>query len=143
MSRYLFVYGTLDPEHAPSEIAPTVAKLRRVGSASVQGVLYDLGEYPGAVLTGQPKRKIPGTVFRIPDDPEVLQQLDEYEGFAPSNRDGSLFVRKVRPVKMANGQILRCWVYTYNRPPGTARVISGRSHRGKRLHVRERRRAAS
>jgi len=135
MSRYLFVYGTLDPKHAPSEIAPTVAKLRPLGKASVQGLLYDLGEYPGAVFNGSAKRKISGTVFRIPDDPQILRQLDDYEGFTPSDPRKSLFVRELRPVKLAAGPVLRCWVYTYNRDPGTAQLIPARPYRRKRPQV--------
>src|SRR5271166_1887703 len=118
MSQYLFVYGTLDPEHAPAEIAPMVARFHPVGRASIQGVLYDLGEYPGAIFEGAGRRKISGTVFRIPDDPEILRRLDEYEGFTPSNPGQSLFIRESRPVQLVDGRVRRCWMYTYNRQPG-------------------------
>jgi len=50
MSDYLFTYGTLKHGHAPDEIASAVTKLRPVGKGFVPGVLYDLGDYPGAVL---------------------------------------------------------------------------------------------
>jgi gamma-glutamylcyclotransferase (GGCT)/AIG2-like uncharacterized protein YtfP len=138
MSQYLFVYGTLDPEHAPPEIAVTVAKLRPVGKGSVQGVLYDLGDYPGAVFDTQKRDRIPGRVLRLPEDPEVLRELDEYEGYMPSNPKKSLFVRELRPVKLANGPVLRCWAYAYNRPLRAAPVIPGRVHRRKRYSAKER-----
>ena len=52
MAQYLFSYGTLQAELAPAEIAPVVRQLRPIGRASIPGILYDLGDYPGAVVGG-------------------------------------------------------------------------------------------
>jgi len=123
MTRYLFTYGTLLPEHAPTEIASVVEQLRKVGSGAVRGRLYDLGEYPGAVLDPSSSKKISGAVFQLPDDPAVLAKLDAYEGFQPRTRRSSLFVRTLCPVTMRNGRRLRCWIYVYNRKPTAAPVI--------------------
>lgn len=123
--KYLFTYGTLLPRKAPAEIAPAVRRLRRVGRGFVHGHLYDLGEYPGAVLrkTGP---LILGQVFELPDDPDVLSKLDEYEGFDPAHPQGSLFVRKKWPVTFeGKKRKVTCWVYIYNRHPGTAPSIVG------------------
>src|ERR1700758_3821678 len=117
--RYLFSYGTLQPRHAPAEIAPTVRRLRRVGRGSVHGRLYDLGEYPAAILSRNGPLVI-GQVFAIPNDPEVLTRLDEYEGFDPHRPQSSLFIRKRCWVKLENGKKLFCWMYAYNRPLGEA-----------------------
>ena len=57
MKDYLFAYGTLAEEHAPQEIAGTVTQLRYVGQGFVFGRLYDLGEYPGAVLISARRRQ--------------------------------------------------------------------------------------
>ncbi len=123
MKRYLFSYGTLRPRHAPAEIAPTVRLLRRVGRGSVRGRLYDLGEYPGAVLS-RTGPAIAGQIFELPEDPDVLRRLDEYEGFDPSHTQGSLFVRMKWPVTLQNGKKLSCWVYAYNGSPDRARSIT-------------------
>ncbi|HEY1262905.1 MAG TPA: gamma-glutamylcyclotransferase family protein, partial [Terriglobales bacterium] len=74
MERYLFIYGTLSPRHAPAEISGAVRRLRRVGKGSVQGKLYDLGEYPGAVLS-KSGNAISGEVFALPEDGELLSSL--------------------------------------------------------------------
>jgi len=50
MSGYLFAYGTLRPGFAPESVAPMVDRLELVGEGFLQGLLYDLGEYPGLVL---------------------------------------------------------------------------------------------
>jgi len=124
MSDYLFVYGTLQTGHAPDEIAHAVETLQHVGSAFVRGVLYDLGEYPGAVLDPSSKQKISGMVLQLPEDANVLRQLDEYEGFDPNAPDESLFVRVLQEVVMESGRTLRCWVYVYNRDPGSSPVLT-------------------
>lgn len=111
---HLFVYGTLSPRHAPPEIAATVRRLRPVGPASVKGRLYDLGEYPGAVLSKTSRSVIHGEVFELPGDAQTLSSLDNYEGFEPAKPSSSLFVRRAWPVIMDDGTRLRCWVYVYN-----------------------------
>lgn len=119
MKRYLFSYGTLLPELAPEEIASTVRRFRPVGRGRVRGWLYDLGGYPGAILSDA-GRAIEGQVFQLPDDPEVLKRLDEYEEFDPGNPEGSLFVRKECSVDLDQAKKVPCWVYEYNRHPGSA-----------------------
>jgi gamma-glutamylcyclotransferase (GGCT)/AIG2-like uncharacterized protein YtfP len=136
MSDCLFTYGTLQPDDAPDEIASTLAQLRPVGKGFVHGVLYDLGDYPGAVLDPYSKRRISGTVFRLSRDANVLRKLDDYEEFDPSAPDKSLFIRKMQPVTLAAGRILQCWVYEYNREPGTAPIVTSGRYRKKRHRPR-------
>lgn len=125
MKDYLFVYGTLSPNYAPGEVANVVRRLRSVGAATVKGRLYDLGEYPGAILDASTRRKISGRVFALPEDQSVLKSLDEYEDYKPHDPDASLFVRKRATVKLDDGRELECWMYVYNRDPGNAPLVSG------------------
>jgi gamma-glutamylcyclotransferase (GGCT)/AIG2-like uncharacterized protein YtfP len=127
MTHHLFVYGTLSPQHAPPEIAATVRRLRPVGAASVRGRLYDLGEYPGAILSKSSRSVIRGEVFELPSDAQTLSSLDSYEGFEPGKPGSSLFVRRTWPVVMDDGTRLRCWVYVYN--GDTRRALPVRSGR--------------
>jgi gamma-glutamylcyclotransferase (GGCT)/AIG2-like uncharacterized protein YtfP len=115
MSDYLFAYGTLRPGYAPEEMASTVAKLRAVGEGFIYGTLYDLGTCPGATLDPNSTTKIPGVVFELPEDEEVLRQLDEYEEFDPAVPEQSPFIRMLCVVELASGETLRCWIYVYNR----------------------------
>lgn len=75
-----------------------------------------------------------GEVFELPDDPEVLTRLDEYEGFDPDHPRGSLFIRRRCLVKLYNGKKLSCWVYTYNRSPGAAPSLSAGEYSVRRNH---------
>lgn len=128
MNRHLFVYGTLEPAHAPTEIAVAVRRLRPVGSGSVRGRLYDLGEYPGAIVSRTSRSVISGKVFELPEDDQVLSSIDTYEGFDPDHPQDSLFVRKRWPVTLADGSRMTCWIYTYNRKLGDARLNTSGSY---------------
>jgi len=132
MSNYLFAYGTLQPEHVPGEVASDVARLRSVGTGYVHGTLYDLGEYPGAILDPSSRRRVFGTVFRLSDNEDLLSRLDAYEGFDPANPDVSLFVRTLHPVRLTTGRTLKCWLYAYNRTPKSAPILAGGRYRKSR-----------
>jgi len=126
---YLFVYGTLKPEAAPLEIAGVMRQLRLVGSGTIRGFLYDLGEYPGLRLDANGS-EITGEIFEF-DDPAILKPLDAYEGHDPEVPGKSLFVRKRCHVHLKEGNLFG-WVYEYNRqPPGSQRIDTWPS--GKKL----------
>ena len=124
MKSYLFAYGTLLPGHAPGEITASVDRLRSIGRGRIRGRLYDLGEYPGAILDAAADTAVSGVVLELPQDPAVLRSLDEYEGYDPADPDASLFVRKNCPIELFDGRELQCWVYVYNRDPGEAPLVS-------------------
>jgi gamma-glutamylcyclotransferase (GGCT)/AIG2-like uncharacterized protein YtfP len=126
MREYLFLYGTLIPSQVSDEMAEVIRPLQRIGSAYVRGRLYDLGEYPGAILDSSADTKVKGEVFEITNKQDVLASLDSYEEFNPADLEGSLFVRTESPVTLPDGRKLNCWVYVYNRNPGVAPlVVSG------------------
>jgi gamma-glutamylcyclotransferase (GGCT)/AIG2-like uncharacterized protein YtfP len=121
----LFLYGTLRPASAPAEVRPAVAKLRRLGSGTVPGTLFDLGDYPGAIFRDDAESQVVGEVFDVPEDTDVMAALDDYEDFDPAEPTAGLFVRVRRPVRMSDGQTVECWVYEYNRSPDKSPVIVG------------------
>ena len=101
-----------------------------VGSASLRGVLYDLGTYPGVVLGG-PKQVL-GEVYRI--DPLLERQLDEIEEVWPQ-QTGEYLKREVQvlmdtPAFGAASSVrsqLACLVYEIAVRPGPDRpvIVSG------------------
>lgn len=115
MKEYLFVYGTLLEDFAPKEIATAQEQLKCVGAGFINGRLYDLGEYPGAVLEQDGGNKVFGKIYELPSDVEILKALDEYEEFFPRKRKQSLFIRKQTSVSRANKKPIKAWVYEYNR----------------------------
>jgi gamma-glutamylcyclotransferase (GGCT)/AIG2-like uncharacterized protein YtfP len=76
--RHVFVYGTLrrgDVRDITHLQPPPVF----VGMASVQGVLYNLGDYPGLLLGGE--GRVTGEVYAI--NAALEQQLDSIEEVWP------------------------------------------------------------
>jgi len=124
MSDHLFVYGTLQAGLGPSQIAHGVERLNFVGRATVRGILYDFGHYPGAVLDPSSERIISGVVLQLPEDPSLLALLDQYEEFDPAAPESSQFLRVRETVRLESGGELKCWIYVYNRNPGSAPVLA-------------------
>jgi len=129
MSDYLFVYGTLLPSEAEMDMASIVQQIRRLGQAYVRGRLYDLGEYPGAILDEASETKIAGELFELPPDSSVLAMLDSYEGYELTDPAGSLFIRVKSPVQLSDGREIESWVYVYNRDPGKSPLITNGDYR--------------
>jgi gamma-glutamylcyclotransferase (GGCT)/AIG2-like uncharacterized protein YtfP len=126
MIQFLFVYGTLHPKLAPPSVAAAVRRLQLVGRGNAYGVLYDLGEYPGAKFDEASSSVIHGEVYRLPRATAiataVLRDLDKYESV-----DTALFVRKTVWVTVRSGNRLLCWAYQYNRLcEGAPIVVGGR-----------------
>ena len=124
MPEHLFVCGTLLSGLAPDEVAGIMGRMRRIGAASVPGRLYDLGDYPGAILDPDCDTKIIGEVFQLPDDGAALAALDAYEGIDPQDSDGGAFVRRKAEITLEGGANLQCWIYVYNRQVESASLIT-------------------
>ena len=83
----------------------------------MQGRLYNLGEYPGAVLSNVFADWVRGDVFRLNQAEATLAVLDEYEG--------AHFTRVPQQVYLPSGMQL-AWVYLYTgRLPLDRRMTSG------------------
>lgn len=87
--RHVFVYGTLRQGEV-RDINHLFPAPRRVGLARVQGLIYDLGSYPGAVL-GAPGW-IQGEIYEITLELERI--LDEIEEVWPQ-QTGEYFKREI------------------------------------------------
>jgi gamma-glutamylcyclotransferase (GGCT)/AIG2-like uncharacterized protein YtfP len=124
MPELLFIYGTLHPERAPKAIAATARLLRPFGRATIRGRQYELGEYPGVVLSDDAGEQVRGELFLLPEGAEgaaAWARLDAYEDFRPSDPAGSLFVRQRTQAMLEDGTQRECWVYTYNQPVSKGR----------------------
>jgi gamma-glutamylcyclotransferase (GGCT)/AIG2-like uncharacterized protein YtfP len=132
MGKYLFVYGTLRPSLAPPQLQGLMRRWRAVGGGSVRGRLYDLIEYPGAVLDTQEERRIIGEVYELPNEDGLLSLLDQYEGFDSNQEDTSLFVRRRCRVTLDDGRLLECSIYVYHGDTSSAQLIAN----GDYLYVR-------
>ena len=125
MPEYLFLYGTLKPDEADREVTDIVKRLRTLGRGRVPGKLFDLGEYPGAIVDVSSNTFVNGLVVELPLDRAALDALDRYEEFDPSNPQNSLFIRTRTTVQLVSGKSVQGWIYVYNRDPGDAPIVRG------------------
>lgn len=117
--RHVFVYGTLRAG-GRNDIARYRPQPVHVGDGRVNGTLYDLGAYPGAVLGGA--GWIRGEVYRITAAVEAT--LDQLEGVADD--DSGEYIKRERAV-VVSGQTLACLVYEIHpeRVKGRPVIASG------------------
>lgn len=122
----LFVYGTLMPraesDYGRSMRERLLRSSRVLGDATVAGRLYDLGEYPGLVLSGDPGDEAHGVVLRLEDPESVFPWLDAYEGIRNGAADNE-YERVLRPVRLAGGTLLSAWVYVCLAPVASDQAI--------------------
>jgi len=108
----LFVYGSL--LSADNEFAKYLSQNAIFyGDGKLIGKLYDMGEYPGAILSDDATYDISGSIVRLNNPEQVLKILDDYESFGEDQEQPNLFVRELLPVITSDGAI-NCWIYLYN-----------------------------
>lgn len=129
MARHVFVYGTLRQGQV-RDINRLRPAPRWTGYASVAGVLYHLGSYPGLVLGGP--APVRGEVYAIL--PELERQLDEIEAVWPVPSGEYLKREALVQLDAATGAVaqeapavLLCLVYEAAplRVQGRPRIASG------------------
>ena len=113
----VFVYGTLRPGDVGFRETALADRVECLGPAQVAGTLYDLGEYPGAVLG---KSGIIRGELLLPLDRGVLPLLDEYEIYDPADPKSSEFLRLIATTVDSG---LSIWIYAYNRSVTDVPVI--------------------
>lgn len=106
----LFVYGTLITafEHPVGQKLRSAATYLGVGR--VLGLLYDLGEYPGLVVSDALEGFVHGEIYTLDQCSHLWEELDLYEGINDSETPE--YSREKVFVETENGR-LTCWTYIY------------------------------
>lgn len=113
---HLFVYGSLRRGAGHLMHGMLAEYGEYVGAAKLPGRLYRIAGYPGAVASGDPQDRVLGEVYLLREPQIILPLLDEYEGFGADCPQPNEFVRIAAEVELAGAEMLRAWVYMYNRP---------------------------
>lgn len=110
---YLFVYGTLrhGVNHRNGRLLMEQAEY--IGEATVRGYLYDMGRYPGLVLSKGQGHRIRGEIFRLRYPQQLLSILDEYEECTPGYARPQEYRRVKTLANLNSGGMVRAWVYEY------------------------------
>ena len=113
-SQFLFVYGTL--LQPGNEFAAYLNKhCKFIGDGRIRGRLYDIGEYPGAVIGNTEERYIYGSIFMMDDPDIILKVIDDYEGVGGLYQHPHEYIRETVSIYTTN-DIMECWMYLYNLP---------------------------
>lgn len=114
-SDYLFVYGTLRRSLAPSKDIRHLLyhEAEYLGSSTVTGRLYNIGSYPGLVLSDVPEEIVTGELYKIKNKRMVLSAFDRYEGCIEPYPKPWEYHRIASEVTTEDGSKLVSWLYTY------------------------------
>ncbi len=118
----VFVYGTLRrgfPLHYHLEQSAP----RFLGKGTIQARLYDLGEFPGALLSGNSADTVNGELYELTCAEEELRALDEVEEYDPERPEQSIFIRRTVEVQLEDGKRTEAWAYFLPGEPTRARPI--------------------
>jgi gamma-glutamylcyclotransferase (GGCT)/AIG2-like uncharacterized protein YtfP len=111
INELLFVYGTL--LDAGNEFGRyLINNTTVITTGTFSGRLFDVGEYPGAIIELENDYSIHGSICKL-NSPKAFTILDDYEGFGDDQEQPNLFIRKILPIETAD-EIIPCWVYLYN-----------------------------
>jgi len=122
-SAFLFVYGSLLDED--NEFAVYLKNNSTFYSAGkVKGKLYDIGEYPGAILSAEGDGYIYGNILEIDTPEKVFKIIDDYEGYGGEQSWPNEFIRVLTDIETESGA-MTCWIYVYNLPVNGLRYIKG------------------
>jgi len=123
----LFLYGSLLTGTPDRRLNKRLRRLlRRARAAVIQARLYNLGRYPGIIASPSKAEHVYGRVITA-DNPQLLRQLDRYEGYVAAEPANSEFIRALMTTQLlpSRGRIA-CWVYIYHGDlSGKQRILSG------------------
>ena len=110
----LFVYGTLlNGGNDYGAYLQQHCTLLQTGK--FKGLLYDIGEYPGAIHDENIDQYVHGSIYLMDEPQKVLAFIDDYEGFGDDQEQPNLFIRELTLIE-TNIETIECWVYIYNLP---------------------------
>ncbi|MDA0748307.1 MAG: gamma-glutamylcyclotransferase [bacterium] len=104
----IFVYGTLRTAVRDPQYRMLNTHTDFLSFGSFQGIMHDLGSYPGVVPSDQEEDRVIGEVYTLIQPDKVLPILDDYEG--PE------YSREQHTVSLDDGEEVTAWMYIYTAP---------------------------
>lgn len=130
---HLFVYGLLRRRLGHRMGRLLQARAVYVGEGVMDGRLYDLGPFPGAVPGPPGRGEVRGEVYRLGRRPRLLAALDAYEACGPDDPEPHVYERRPVAVRLAAGGTLDAWIYVYKGHISGLRRVPGGDYPAYRL----------
>jgi gamma-glutamylcyclotransferase (GGCT)/AIG2-like uncharacterized protein YtfP len=127
-SKFLFIYGLLKKGFRSNAKKELNKNSSFVGNATLNGKLFLVEDYPGAVESKANNKKniIHGELYRIKNQQHLFTVLDEFEECSRRFPEPTLFKKKICKVNTEEGNEIKAWVYIYNRKTkGLKQIKSG------------------
>ncbi|MFI2743995.1 gamma-glutamylcyclotransferase [Zhouia sp. PK063] len=123
-TNYLFVYGTLLSNFTVDSAKFLRENATLVGKAHIHGLLFDLGNYPGAVYLPHSNFSIKGEVYEIKKERfnKVFYELDNYEGLDPINEKQNEYIKDF-VVANVEGKEMTVITYLYQQSCNKLKLI--------------------
>jgi gamma-glutamylcyclotransferase (GGCT)/AIG2-like uncharacterized protein YtfP len=127
---HLFVYGTLMRaadgwRFGKSQRDRLARESTFVGTAMLAARLYDLGNYPGLLLSHDPADVVHGEIVALADPDHSFRWLDPYESIVPGRPADSEYRREKVTARLAEGTTIAAWTYVYNHDLSAATAVHG------------------
>jgi gamma-glutamylcyclotransferase (GGCT)/AIG2-like uncharacterized protein YtfP len=131
--QYLFVYGSLRQGSGIPQQRLLRDHAELLGEAAINAVMYDIGAYPGILLSKNRSDIVSGELYRLKHHQQasLFAALDTYEECSEEFAEPHEFNRELVNVQLLHNKLtLRAWVYVFNRAVQTlSRITSGDYHR--------------
>lgn len=105
---------------------------KHIGKGNAPGLLYDFGDYPGAIFGLEEKYRVIGDVFALGPNPRLLADLDKYEGITREDGEEAawpeaegMLHRIAIEVSLEQGGTIEAWTYALKAPPRARLIGSG------------------
>lgn len=116
---YIFVYGTLRGDINALMYHIIARYTDFVDDGYFTGKLFEVDNYPGAIITNNKNEKVYGEIYRIKKNVTdlVLKELDEYEECTDEFPEPPAYRRtKIKVVVPRLNKELFAWAYIFNHP---------------------------
>ncbi|MEE2692690.1 MAG: gamma-glutamylcyclotransferase family protein [Pseudomonadota bacterium] len=121
---FLFVYGTLRAERDDALAKRLREEASLIGVGAMQGLLYRIDWYPGAVDSANEADLVYGDLYSLSPTSQLLKELDVYEGCGEDDPRPHEYRREKRSVRFGDRRF-SAWVYLYNWSLDGKAVIPG------------------
>lgn len=117
---YIVLYGTLMRGYDNYDKFNLSNRLSYIKKTKFNGIMYDIGGYPGVIVEEDNNRIIEGELYYIRDQ-SLLPKLDDFESYYPENTKNSLYIREL--IELESPKSIKAWIYLYNKSVNDKDVV--------------------
>jgi gamma-glutamylcyclotransferase (GGCT)/AIG2-like uncharacterized protein YtfP len=120
---FIFVYGTLRRKTATAMHYLLARHCDYISDGYMQGKLYEVDGYPGAVESENADDKVKGELYKLTSRDLLLPALDEYEESTSKYPQPHEYIRKNILISLSGDESVSAWVYVFNHSVSGLKLI--------------------